>query len=132
MSHIFSYKTITYLVQALSVLNQRAAIISNSPQMMHGQVGIVTGAGTPHGIGRELVKKLAQAGALAVYACDLNLGAVPSLQREIREAGFSTLVEGRLLDVSDEKRTQDIVKEVTKIHDRFDFFFANAGFANYR
>jgi 3-oxoacyl-[acyl-carrier protein] reductase len=103
-----------------------------SQQKMLGQVGIVTGAGTPHGIGRELVKKLAEAGALAVYACDLNLGAVSSLQKEIRAAGYSTLVEGRLLDVSDEQRTQDIVKEITETHGRFDFFFANAGFAHYR
>lgn len=106
--------------------------MSKLQQTMLGQVGIVTGAGTPHGIGRELVKKLASAGALAVYACDLNLGAVSSLQRDIQAAGYSTIVEGRLLDVSDEHRTQEIVKEVSKSHGRFDFFFANAGFAHYR
>lgn len=99
---------------------------------MEGQVGIITGAGTPHGIGRELVKKLADAGALAVYACDLNIGAIPSLQEEVRRAGSGTIIEGRLLDVSDEQRTQEIVKDIAKIHGRFDFFFANAGFANYR
>jgi 3-oxoacyl-[acyl-carrier protein] reductase len=107
-------------------------MVSTSRREMHQKVGIVTGAGTPHGIGRELVKKLAEAGALAVYACDLNLGALPSLQEELRKAGYETLVEGRLLDVSDEQQTRDIVREITETHDRFDFFFANAGFANYR
>lgn len=105
---------------------------SPSQHQLSGKVGIVTGAGTPHGIGRELVKKLASAGALAVYACDLNLGAIPSLQEEIKKAGYATIVEGRKLDVSDELQTQAIVKEVTKTHGRFDFYFANAGFANYR
>lgn len=99
---------------------------------MAGLVGIVTGAGTPHGIGRELVKKLAEAGVSAVYACDLNLSAIPSLQQEIKDAGHSTIVEGRVLDVSDEVQTVSIVREVTKQHGRFDFYFANAGFAHYR
>lgn len=99
---------------------------------LSGKVGIVTGAGTPHGIGRELVKKLAGAGALAVYACDLNLGAIPSLQDELQKLGYATIVEGRLLDVSDEQQTKSIVEEVVAKHGRFDFYFANAGFANYR
>lgn len=113
----------------MAVANGTASVSQNE---MYQKVGIVTGAGTPHGIGREVVKKLAEAGALAVYACDLNLGAIPSLQEEIRKAGFQTLVEGRLLDVSDEQQTLEIVRDITETHNRFDFFFANAGFANYR
>lgn len=40
-----------------------------------GQVGLVTGAGTLYGIGRELVLKLAAAGAKAVctYQVDVKI-----------------------------------------------------------
>lgn len=47
-------------------------------------------------------------------------------------AGYDTLVEGRQLDVSDADQTQKLVENITRTHNRFDFFFANAGFANYR
>ncbi|RFU29320.1 hypothetical protein B7463_g7002, partial [Scytalidium lignicola] len=104
----------------------------DKPGLMEGKVGIVTGAGTPMGIGRSLVLKLAKAGAKAVYACDLNLGSIPSLQNECRKIGNNTIVEGHLLDVSSEEQTIDIVKDITKKFGRFDFFIANAGFANYR
>lgn len=99
---------------------------------LEGQVGIVTGAGTPFGIGRSLVLSLAAAGAKAVFACDLNISAVPSLQQAVKETGSSCVVEGRLLDVSSEEGTLKVLKEALKTYDRFDFFFANAGFANYR
>jgi len=105
---------------------------SFEPDLLHGKVGIVTGAGTPYGIGRECVKKLVRAGAKAVYACDLNLSSIASLQQECKEAGCKTIIEGRLLDVSDEDQTVAIIKEITRRHSRFDFFIANAGFANYR
>ncbi|KAK5721162.1 hypothetical protein LTR17_014803 [Elasticomyces elasticus] len=100
--------------------------------LMEGKVGLVTGAGTPMGIGRSLVLKLAQSGANAVYACDLNLSSIASLQEECKRNGSETIVEGRLLDVASEEQTMNAVREITRKHGRFDFFFANAGFANYR
>jgi NAD(P)-dependent dehydrogenase (short-subunit alcohol dehydrogenase family) len=105
---------------------------SSKPGLLAGKVGLVTGAGTPYGIGRECIKKFAEAGAKAVYACDLNMSSIPSLQEECRNAGYSTIIEGCLLDVSDETQTIAVVKEITKKHGRFDFYIANAGFANYR
>lgn len=99
---------------------------------LEGQVGLVTGAGTPYGIGRELVLKLAQAGAKAVYACDLNISNIESLQKAVRDSGSSCQVEGRYLDVVSEEKTIDILREIIKVHGRFDFYYANAGFANYR
>lgn len=99
---------------------------------LKGQVGMVTGAGTPYGIGRELVLALAAAGAKAIYACDLNMGNIPSLQKAVKDSGSSCQVEGRLLNVVSEEATIEILKEAIKTHGRFDFYFANAGFANYR
>lgn len=105
---------------------------AHSLKLLEGKVGLVTGAGTPYGIGRECVKKFAAAGAKTIYACDLNTSAIASLQEECKKAGFSTIIEGRLLDVSSEAQTVAVVKEITKKHGRFDFYIANAGFANYR
>ena len=97
---------------------------------LKGQVGIVTGAGSPSGIGRSLVVALAKAGAKAVYACDLNMGNIPSLQKKIADMGLSCQVEGRLLDVSSEEETLALIKDILRMHGRFDFYFANAGFAS--
>lgn len=97
-----------------------------------GQVGLVTGAGTPYGIGRSLVIQLAQAGAKAIYACDLNTAHFDGLKQAVKETGSDCIVEGALLDVSSEEQTLALLKRIVKTHGRFDFFFANAGFANYR
>ncbi|KAK8901163.1 hypothetical protein QC760_010239 [Botrytis cinerea] len=97
---------------------------------LKGQVGIVTGAGSPSGIGRSLVVALAKAGAKAVYACDLNMGNIPSLQKKIADMSLSCQVEGRLLDVSSEEETLSLIKDILRMHGRFDFYFANAGFAS--
>ncbi|OQU94454.1 hypothetical protein CLAIMM_00809 [Cladophialophora immunda] len=107
-------------------------IAAASTGLLEGKVGIITGAGTAYGIGRECVKKFAAAGAKAIYACDLNTSGIASLREECKKAGYSTIIEGRLLDVSNEERTVAVVREITKTHGRFDFFIANAGFANYR
>jgi NAD(P)-dependent dehydrogenase (short-subunit alcohol dehydrogenase family) len=103
-----------------------------SADLLKGQVGLITGAGTAYGIGRECVRKFAAAGAKAVYACDLNINAIPSLQEECKKAGYTSIIEGRKLDVSSKEQTLAVVKEITKKHGRFDFYIANAGFANYR
>ncbi|RHZ50530.1 hypothetical protein CDV55_101651 [Aspergillus turcosus] len=97
-----------------------------------GQVGLVTGAGTPYGIGRSLVIQLAKAGAKAVYACDLNTAHFDALKEDVKSTGSDCVVEGFLLDVSSEEQTVALLKKIVKAHGRFDFFFANAGFANYR
>ncbi len=99
---------------------------------LKSQVGIVTGAGSSYGIGRSMVMALAQAGAKAVYACDLNLGEIASLQEAVKSLGTGCIVEGRLLDVASEEQTLAILREILKAHGRFDFFFANAGYAVYR
>lgn len=106
--------------------------MSFSSDLLAGQVGIVTGAGSPLGIGRSMVIALAAAGVKAVYACDLNLANIPSLQESVKAAGYATHVEGKLLDVADDLQTVELLKEITKKHGRFDFFFANAGYAKYR
>jgi 3-oxoacyl-[acyl-carrier protein] reductase len=102
------------------------------PGLLEGKVGLITGAGTPYGIGRECVQLFAAAGAKAIYACDLNVSSINTLQEECKKAGYAAIIEGRQLDVSSEAQTVSVIKEITKKQGRFVFYIANAGFANYR
>lgn len=99
---------------------------------LEGQVGVVTGAGSAYGIGRSMVQAAAAAGAKVVYACDLNLGAIEELKAEVKAAGSTCVVEGQFLDVANEEQTVALLGKIVKAHGRFDFFFANAGYAMYR
>ncbi|KAF5004105.1 hypothetical protein FDECE_9378 [Fusarium decemcellulare] len=106
--------------------------MSFASTLLTGKVGLVTGAGSPYGIGRSLVLSLAQAGAKAVYATDLTLANIPSLQKEVKESGSSCQVHGRVLDVTSEEQTVAALKEVIEKYGRLDFYFANAGFGSYK
>ncbi|KJZ71234.1 hypothetical protein HIM_09377 [Hirsutella minnesotensis 3608] len=103
-----------------------------SPKLLAGKVGLVTGAGTPKGIGRSLVLALAAAGARAVYATDLSLTNIPSLQKEVRESGSSCEVHGEVFDVASEEQTIRILKQVLDKYQRLDFYFANAGVVSFK
>ncbi|KAH6884503.1 hypothetical protein B0T10DRAFT_409682 [Thelonectria olida] len=103
-----------------------------SPKLLTGKVGIVTGAGSPHGIGRSLVLSLALAGAYAVYATDLTVANIPSLQEEAKNAGSTCEVHGAILDVTSEEQTVTVLKDIIAKYGRLDFYFANAGFGSYK
>jgi shikimate 5-dehydrogenase len=99
--------------------------------LLDGKVGLVTGAGSPYGIGRSIVLGLAAAGARAVYATDLNLTNIPSLQEEVKKSGSTCEIHGVVLDVTDEQQTIDVLKQVIEAYGRLDFYFANAGVGRY-
>lgn len=103
-----------------------------SPSLLEGKVGIVTGAGSPYGIGRSLVLALAAAGARAVYATDITLANIPSLKKEVDNMGSTCAIHGSILDVTSEEQTVRVVKSVLAEYGRFDFFFANAGVGFYK
>lgn len=106
--------------------------MSFSNTLLKGKVGLVTGAGSPYGIGRSLVLGVAAAGARAVYATDINLDNIESLQKEVKDSGSSCIVHGALLDVTSEEQTLAVVKEALKTYQRFDFYFANAGVGSFK
>lgn len=106
--------------------------MSFSTKLLNGKVGIVTGAGSPHGIGRSLVIALAMAGAKAVYATDLNLNNITTLIKEIEHSGSKCQIHGGILDVTSEEQTIHILKKIISTYGRLDFFFANAGIGGYR
>ncbi|KIY01862.1 uncharacterized protein Z520_02000 [Fonsecaea multimorphosa CBS 102226] len=102
------------------------------PIPLEGQVGIVTGAGSALGIGRSLVLSAVKAGAVAVYACDLHVNFRDALISGANKINPKCKVETRLLDVSSEQATLEVLRDILKTHGRLDFFFANAGYAKYR
>lgn len=103
-----------------------------SSSLLAGQVGLVTGAGSGYGIGRSLVKKLAEAGAAVIYASDLNTANIPSLQQQIKRIRPGCIVECLAFDVASEEETHAALTTILQKHGRFDFFFANAGFTKMR
>lgn len=106
--------------------------MSFSTKLLEGKVAIVTGAGSPCGIGRSLVISLAIAGAKAVYATDLNLDNIATLRKEVEHSGSRCQIHGEFLDVASEEQTVHVLKKIVSTYGRLDFFFANAGVGGYR
>lgn len=106
--------------------------MSFSPRLLAGRVGVVTGAGSPHGIGRSLVLGLAAAGARAVYATDLTTAHMASLRDEVQASGSHCSVHAEVFDVSSEEQTVAVVKRALADYGRLDFYFANAGMTGFR
>lgn len=88
-----------------------------------GKVAMVTGAAG--GIGGALVRALADRGARAVVAADLDLAGAQRLSEEL---GGSRVI-ARELDVTDEAATRELVAEIEGSVAAIDVFFANAGLA---
>lgn len=103
-----------------------------STKLLEGKVAIVTGAGSPCGIGRSLVISLAIAGAKAIYATDLNLDNIATLRKEVEHSGSRCQIHGEFLDVASEEQTVHVLKKIVSTYGRLDFFFANAGVGGYR
>ena len=85
------------------------------------RVVIITGAA--QGIGRELARQFAAAGAVPVVA-DLNLQAAVSVCREIEAAGGRATA--RVVDVADKASVDAMASEVLRIHGRIDALINNA------
>ena len=88
---------------------------------VEGRVVIVTGAG--QGIGREVARQFAAAGAVAVVA-DLDLAKADAVVKEIHDAGGTGLALG--VDVADELSVQAMVDAVVKEWGRVDVLVNNA------
>ncbi|WP_122454852.1 SDR family NAD(P)-dependent oxidoreductase [Pseudomonas viridiflava] len=84
-------------------------------------VVIITGAG--QGIGRELARQYAAAGAFPVIA-DLNLEKAASVVQEIEVAGGQALAVQ--VDVGDKASVDAMVAQVLKVHGRIDVLINNA------
>lgn len=86
-----------------------------------GQVAIVTGAGSPGGIGAATVKCLKDMGA-SVWALDLE-------GTEVGEFAATYGATARTVDITDRKQIDALVAEVLAEHGRLDILVNNAGTA---
>ncbi len=88
------------------------------------RVAIVTGAGSPKGIGRATAVKLAEYGAFIVVA-DLNLSGAEAVAEEIRKSGGKALAVE--VNVTDKKSIDVLMKKTVSEFGRLDILVNIAG-----
>ncbi len=89
-----------------------------------GQVVIVTGSGSPKGIGKTIAKTFAKQGATVIIA-DMNTEGVKSTVSEIEGEGGKAF--GIELNVTDKESVDNMVKTVMDKYGRIDVLVNNAG-----
>jgi len=87
-----------------------------------GRAAIVTGVGSPRGIGRAILRGFADAGA-HVAGCDINDDQLAELKREQPDAFVKNV------DVRDKGQVIDFVHQVAARYDHIDILVNNAGIA---
>lgn len=93
-------------------------------EQLEGSVAVVTGGGSPHGIGRATGKLLAEQGCRVVLA-DINADALDATVSELRTHGLDVI--GVPTDVADFSSVQALADAVYERHGRVDIAFLNAG-----
>ena len=89
-----------------------------------GQVVIVTGSGSPKGIGRTIARTFAKQKAAVVIA-DMNEAGVKDTVKAIKEEGGEAF--GVVVNITDEASVQNMVDQVMKKYGRIDVLVNNAG-----
>ena len=88
------------------------------------QVVIVTGSGSPKGIGRVIARTFAKQGAVAIIA-DINEAGINETVDVIKAEGGKA--EGFKLDVTSEDSVKEFVQKVVDKYGRIDVLVNNAG-----
>ena len=90
----------------------------------NGQVVVVTGSGSPKGIGKTIAKTFARQGAQLIIT-DMNAQGVKDVVEEIQAEGGKAY--GIVSNITDEKSVQDMVDEIVEKFGRLDVLVNNAG-----
>lgn len=88
------------------------------------QVVLVTGAGSPKGIGRTIAKTFARQGAKLVI-CDINEAGVNANVEELKSMGCQAM--GFVANLCDKDSVDKMVEAVVKEYGRIDVLVNNAG-----
>ncbi|MBP2075995.1 SDR family NAD(P)-dependent oxidoreductase [Oceanobacillus polygoni] len=91
---------------------------------LNNKVAIVTGSGSPKGIGRNIALTLAKQGASIVVA-DLNVEGIEDTVRAVEEAGSKAL--GIELNVTSKESVDAMIEQVLAEFGRIDILVNNAG-----
>ena len=104
---------------SLAVINaeERANVVKN-------KITLVTGGA--QGIGEEIVRNLAAAGAF-VFIADLNLEGAKKLAQQINDKEKRTAASGIQVNVSNEESVEAMFSAVTEMTGGFDLCVSNAG-----
>ena len=94
---------------------------------LRDKVAIVTGSGS--GLGKAMVKRLAEEGASVVVA-DINQEAIDTVVREFKEAGRTAM--GFKVDVTDRSQLKELMAATAGKLGRIDILVNNAGVTHYR
>lgn len=89
-----------------------------------GQVVLVTGSGSPKGIGKTIAKTFAKQNAAVVIA-DMNAAGVEATVEEIKAEGGEAL--GVVVNITDEESVQTMVDTIMEKYGRLDVLVNNAG-----
>ncbi|KAI9014044.1 3-oxoacyl-reductase [Hyaloraphidium curvatum] len=94
---------------------------------LEGKVCIITGGGTPSGIGRAAGLLFAMHGAACVYLTDISTEHLERNREDILKAAPRAKVVTARVDASDEGDVEGICKRAVREHGKLDVFFAAAG-----
>ncbi len=92
----------------------------------NNQVVIVTGAGSPKGIGRTIANTFARQGATVIVA-DINEAGIQDTCDFINGQGHSGKADGKVVNVTDKASVDELVKYIMEKYGRIDVLVNNAG-----
>ena len=92
------------------------------------QVVVVTGAGSPKGIGRVIARTFAKQGATLIIG-DLNVAGLEETVKIIQDEGGKA--EGIVLDVTSKESCEAMVNHVMEKYGRLDVLINNAGISQH-